>query len=327
LVADWVRAGTPAGDPAKAPPAPAPAPEWEIGTPDLVVTALGSDTLPADGFVDYRYVILPHVFLAETWVSGVEIKPSNPGTVHHCNLAYMAVGDPVDDSNFITGRVPGGTAMVLDEGLGFRIPANSVLVLQIHYTTTGKPESNRMSVGLSYPRVRIDRELKHLQVTTSKFEIPPGAPSHPVTASRTLPSDGFAVGMFAHMHLRGRDMTFTARPADAAPETLLVIPNYHYAWQQNYRFTPGTKRFPKGTKIEVTAHFDNSSFNPFNPDPTVAVPHGPQTIHEMMFGFFFYVPDEPPLGLDIDPKNGRVRPAKEAAAAGAPAGQAAALSP
>lgn len=327
LVADWVRAGTPAGDPAKAPPAPAPAPEWELGTPDLVVTALGSDTLPADGFVDYRYVILPHVFLAETWVSGVEIKPSNPGTVHHCNLAYMAVGDPVDDSNFITGRVPGGTAMVLDEGLGFRIPANSVLVLQIHYTTTGKPETNRMRVGLTYPRVRIDRELKHLQVTTSKFEIPPGAPSHPVTASRTLPCDGFAVGMFAHMHLRGRDMTFTARPADAAPETLLVIPNYHYAWQQNYRFTPGTKRFPKGTKIEVTAHFDNSAFNPFNPDPTVAVPYGPQTIHEMMFGFFFYVPDEPPLGLEIDPKNGRVRPAKAAAATGGGAGQAAALNP
>ncbi|MBU6275854.1 MAG: redoxin domain-containing protein [Planctomycetes bacterium] len=322
LVAAWVGAGSPAGDPAKTPPAPSPAPPWEIGTPDLVVTALGSDSLPADGFVDYRYVILPHVFLAETWIAGIEIKPSNPGTVHHCNLAYMAVGDPVDDSNFITGRVPGGTAMILDEGMGFRIPANSVLVLQIHYTTTGKPETNRMSVGLRYPRARIDRELKHLQVTTSKFEIPPGAPFHPVTAVRTLPCDAFGVGMFAHMHLRGRDMTFTALRPDADPETLLVIPNYHYAWQQNYRFTPGVKRFPKGTRVEVTAHFDNSAFNPFNPDPTVAVPYGPQTIHEMMFGFFFYVPDEPPLGLEIDPKNGRVLPSRSAAAPGAAVGPA-----
>lgn len=316
VIADWLRSGRAVGDPARSPAPPIAAEGWEIGTPDLITTALTADALPADGFIDYRYVILPHVFLAETWVSGVEIRPSNPGTVHHCNLAFMAVGDPVDDSNFITGRVPGGTAMILDEGMGFRIPANSVLVLQIHYTTTGKPEKNRMSVGLKYPRATVDRELKHVQVTTSRFAIPAGAPFHPVTSSRTLPCDALGVGMFAHMHLRGRDMTFTAHPPEADPETLLVIPNYHYAWQQNYRFTPGTRRFPKGTRIEVTAHFDNSSFNPFNPDPTVAVPYGPQTIHEMMFGFFFYVPEEPPLGLEIDPRSGRVRPTQPAAAAG-----------
>ncbi|MFM8284528.1 MAG: redoxin domain-containing protein [Planctomycetaceae bacterium] len=315
VITDWVRSDRAAGDPSLAPPPPARADDWEIGTPDLITTALVDDALPADGFVDYRYVILPHVFLAETWVSGVEIRPSNPGTVHHANLAYMAVGDPVDDRNFITGRVPGGTAMILDEGMGYRIPANSVLVLQIHYTTTGKPEKNRMSVGLRYPRATVDRELKHLQVTTSKFEIPAGAPFHPVSSSRTLPCEAIGVGMFAHMHLRGRDMTFTAHRPDGGSETLLVIPNYHYAWQQNYRFDPGAKKFPEGTRIDVTAHFDNSSFNPFNPDPTVAVPHGPQTIHEMMFGFFFYVPEQPPLGLEIDPKNGRVRPARPAAAA------------
>lgn len=316
-VIDWVRAGCPAGDAAKAPPPRTfPDGKWEIGEPDLVLKAVETHSLPADGFVDYRYVVLPHLFLQETWISAAEILPSNPAVVHHCNMGYFQIGKEFDDSNFITGRVPGGTAMRLDDGFALRIPAGSVVGLQIHYTTTGKPEKNRMSVGFRYPRGVVRKELKHLQVTTSKFAIPPGAGAHEVRASRTLPCDATGVGMFAHMHLRGKDMTFLAHPSEAGdagasgtevgPVRLLSIPNYHYDWQQNYRWAPGEKRFAKGTRIEVIAHFDNSRFNPFNPDPEATVRNGPQTIHEMMFGFFFYTDDNETLDLRTDPKSGHV---------------------
>lgn len=312
-IADWVAGGARAGDATRAPPPLVFSDSgWEIGVPDLVTTALETHALPADGFVDYRYVILPQVFLRDTWISAAEIRPSNPRVVHHCNMAYVALGRKFDDGNFITGRVPGGTAMVLDDGIAYRIPAGSVLALQIHYTTTGKPELNRMEVGLRFPRTPIRQQLHHVQVTTRRFEIPPGAPAHPVTASRVLPCDASGVGMFAHMHLRGKDMTFLAHPpavdgaAAGPPQTLLTIPNYHYGWQQNYRWTPGTRRFPRGTRIEVVAHFDNSAFNPFNPDSTAAVRYGPQTVEEMMFGFFFYTDDAEQLDLVVDPGTGQV---------------------
>jgi thiol-disulfide isomerase/thioredoxin len=307
----WVKTGRAAGDPSRAPPPRTFSDShWEIGQPDLVLTAVETHALPADGYVDYKYVVLPHVFWQDTWISAAEILPSNPAVVHHCNLAYWTVGQDFSSSNFITGRVPGGTAMTLDDGIAFRIPQGSVIGLQIHYTTTGKPEKNKMSVGLRFPRGVVRQELRHLQVTTSKYAIPPGAAAHEVRASRTLATDATGIGMFSHMHLRGKDMTFVARPPDAdgkgaaEPETLLSIPNYHYDWQQNYRWQPGAKKFPKGTRIEVTAHFDNSRFNPFNPDPTATVKHGQQTFEEMMFGFFFYTADGEDLNLKIDPKTG-----------------------
>jgi thiol-disulfide isomerase/thioredoxin len=306
-IAAWVRSGCPEGDATKAPPARTFIDgKWEIGEPDLLLTALETHGLPAEGIVDYKYVVLPHLFLADTWISGAEIMPSNPAVVHHCNMGYFEIGKEFNDSNFITGRVPGGTAMKLDDGVAFRIPAGSVVGLQIHYTTTGKPEKNRMSVGFTFPRTPIRKELHHLQVTTSRFAIPPGAAAHPVSSSRTLPCDASGIGMFSHMHFRGKDMTFVAHAPEREPETLLSIPNYHYDWQQNYRWAPETKKFPKGTRIEVTAHFDNSTFNPFNPDPTAVVKNGPQTFHEMMFGFFFYTDDAEDLNLSINPKTGRV---------------------
>jgi hypothetical protein len=102
-------------------------------------------------------------------------------------------------------------------------------------------------------------------------------------------------------------MTFVAHAPQAEPETLLSIPNYSYAWQQNYRWQPDRKKFPKGTRIEVIAHYDNSAFNPFNPDPTATVKNGPQTFNEMMFGFFFYTDDAESLDIEVDPSTGRVR--------------------
>ena len=68
---------------------------------------------------------------------------------------------------------------------------------------------------------------------------------------------------------------------------------------------PGTEKWlPKGTRMECVAHFDNSAFNPYHPDPKATVRNGPQTHHEMMYGFFFYTDAAEQLGLRVDPKTG-----------------------
>ncbi len=161
-----------------------------------------------------------------------------------------------------------------------------------------------MSVGFRFPKSPVRRQLHHEQVQTKRFAIPPGDPAHEVKAVRALKGEAEGVGMFAHMHLRGKDMTFRALYPDGTTESLLSIPNYHYDWQQNYRWAPGAKQFPPGTKIEVTAHFDNSKFNSFNPDASKTVRFGPQTVDEMMYGFFFYTLAGEDLNLRLDPRTG-----------------------
>ena len=113
--------------------------------------------------------------------------------------------------------------------------------------------------------------------------------------------------MFAHMHLRGRDMSFRARSNDDRDETLLVVPNYSFDWQQSYRWAAGAMKFAAGTRIEVLAHFDNSAFNAYNPDASATVHVGDQTTDEMMYGFLFFTEDDEHLGLAVDPKSGAVR--------------------
>ena len=51
-------------------------------------------------------------------------------------------------------------------------------------------------------------------------------------------------------------------------------------------------QIPKGTKLHVDAHFDNSPNNKFNPDPTRTVYYGNMTWEEMDTGFFGVIIDK-----------------------------------
>jgi hypothetical protein len=94
------------------------------------------------------------------------------------------------------------------------------------------------------------------------------------------------------MHVRGKDMTYTAVYPDGTSELLLSVPKYDFNWQITYDLAK-PKVLPKGTKVEVVAHFDNSPGNKYNPDPTKDVKWGDQTWEEMMIGFWGSVVDSP----------------------------------
>lgn len=281
---------------------------WRIGEPDLVLKTAPVE-LPTDGDVPYRYAVLSYVFEKDRWVRGVQILPSVPRAVHHANLAYWKVGETFGESNFVTGVVTGGEPMTLADGTAFLIPKQSVLGLQIHYVPTGKREKVTLRVGLKYAGGRVDRQMRHLLFVDTRYAIPAGAPAHAVTVTRTLDRDIVGIGLFCHMHVRGKAMTFTARTPDDRTERLLTIANYNFEWQIPYRWQPGPKRLPRGTRIDCVAVYDNSPFNPFNPDPTKDVRDGQQTYQEMLNGFLFYVDANERLGLHVDPKTGTaIRP-------------------
>jgi len=68
------------------------------------------------------------------------------------------------------------------------------------------------------------------------------------------------------------------------------VPHYNWHWQLWYNLAQPIV-LPKGSRIECTAHFDNSPNNPDNADPAKEVTWGDQSWDEMMVGFFNLVFD------------------------------------
>ena len=63
-----------------------------------------------------------------------------------------------------------------------------------------------------------------------------------------------------HAHLRGKDFRYVVVYPDGREETVLTVPQFDYHWQLTYELAAPLE-MPAGSKLVVTAHYDNSPKN------------------------------------------------------------------
>ena len=194
----------------------------------------------------------------------------------------------------LCGQAPGRDADVWPAGMAKRIPAGAELLLQIHYSKNGSVEKDRSSIGLTFARQPPEKEIFTEPIQNHYFLIPPGAENHEVSSCHNFSEDVHILSLMPHMHVRGKDMQVKAMFPTGDPKILLYVPNYSFSWQTTYYYKKPVP-IARGTRIEVTAHFDNSKKNITNPDPAKTVRWGDPTYDEMMIGWVDYVKDDQKL--------------------------------
>jgi hypothetical protein len=311
----WVDGGAPQGD-SKDLPAPRKFAEgWAIPQPDAVIELPTPFEIPVTGVLEYQHILIPSPFKTDQWVQMAEARPTDREHVHHI-IAFIRepgskwlkdakpgipfVPDKSQEaadtdtselpSDFLVGYAPGQPPERFLPGQAKLIRAGSDIILQVHYTSNGKPGRDRSRIGLVFAKEPPTKRVFTVSATNGKFKIPAGDPNYRVDAEFELGAPVTLYGLHPHMHGRGKDFEYRVRVPGGEPRTLLRVPNYRATWQLWYDLAEPLA-LPKGTKIECTAHFDNSPNNPLNPDPTKDVVWGDQSWDEMMVGFFNVVFD------------------------------------
>lgn len=287
---DWVNQGTPEGLAEDAPPAKEFAEGWRIGKPDAIFELPQEVSIPASGTVPYKYFSTETNFKEDMWIEAAEARPGNRGVIHHIIVFYQAPGNRrgIQEQNWIVAAAPGDEPLRLPEGVGRKIPAGSKLIWQMHYTPTGKPETDRSQVGFKFCKTPPEKTARVFGIDNKRFIIPAENPNYTVKAGHTVDSPVTLLGMMPHMHLRGKAFDYTANYPDGRKEVLLSVPQFDFNWQTSYRLAKPLS-IPAGTRIECVAHFDNSAGNPANPDPKNSVRWGDQTWEEMMIGYLDFI--------------------------------------
>ena len=302
-IADWVAAGAPEGPPSETPPPQFPG-GWQLGTPDLVLEAPAPFNAPASGpDVYWNFVFQPHVS-ATHFVRAIEIRPGNPKLVHHANLLIDRLGvahrsetapgqgfpgmdlalfrSPFDpDGHFLFWK-PGGPPRVEAAGYAWRLDPGTELVLNTHFHPMGAAQPVRPSVGLYFtadPQTRLPfiLELENDQA----LRIPAGVADFIVSDSFTMPMDVDVLAVYPHAHYLGHVLEAWATLPGGGRTWLIRIPNWDPAWQSVFEYA--TPVFlPKGSRVEMRYHYDNSAANIRNPNrPPKLVEAGNQSSDEM----------------------------------------------
>jgi hypothetical protein len=302
-LAAWAETGAKQGDPKDAPAPVKFADGWRIGEPDHVVVMPTSFEVPAEGKVEYQYVIIPSGFTEDRWVQAIEARPGDRAINHHIIVFVRPKGsnwvaskkpgeifemDQVPEkerggimsAEWLHGFAPGTPPEVLPEGQAKLIPAGSDFVLQLHYTTNGKAGRDQSKIGMIFAKQAPRERVMTIPASTTKFEIPAGADNYPVDFSFTFQSNASLLGFFPHMHARGKAMTVRLKQPEEQAATDLLKMRWDFNWQLYYELADPIP-LTRGSTVEATAVFDNSPNNPYNPDPTKNVKWGEQTWDEM----------------------------------------------
>jgi peroxiredoxin len=329
-LAAWVDGGTPAGDPTDAPPRRTFVQGWQLGQPDLILTAEAEMQVGPSGKDLFRCYVLPTRLSEDKYVTAVEVRPGNPRIVHH-TLQFIdtsgqarkleqkekerakkpdeldvgpgyssAMGVGFLPRGGLGGWAPGQMARHLPEGTGHLLPKGAEVVMQVHYHRDGRLEKDKTQIGLYFAKKPVSRPYQGLVVAGGNgqgrvrfFMIPAGAARHRIQGSMWVEQDCVIHSVMPHMHLLGKEIRVTMTPPGGATETLVHIADWNYNWQETYWFKQPIA-VKDGTRFDIEAYYDNSDANPNNPShPPRLVTFGEQTTNEMCFGFIGATSDKP----------------------------------
>jgi hypothetical protein len=190
---------------------------------------------------------------------------------------------------FFAAGVPGATHCVFPDGYAKKIPKGARLRVQMHYTPNGTPADDRSKVGIVLAKGNSFHEIQTFALGLPQILIPAGDPNHMETADKAFPTDVTLTTLMPHLHLRGKSFEFFLQGPDGKKEPLLLVPKWDFNWQYQYELSrPLT--VPRGSKLVVEAHWDNSLNNPNNILPPVDVRFGEQSFDEMFIGYVNVVP-------------------------------------
>jgi len=314
MVAAWVDAGMPQGNPSDLATAEAVnRSEWRIGTPDVIFEMPGEGRVEPTGVVPYQYFETKTNFTEDVWVSAMECLPGNPKVVHHI---IMFVSDPKQPMNFRDEEVgeestggfldafaPGGVPQILPPGRARKIPAGASLIWQVHYTPTGKLELDKSRFGIKFAKGHITHQMMTGNVINTDFEIPARTDDFVVEAKLPFSSPVTVMSLAPHAHYRGKAFDYYLIHPDGKEEHVISVPKYDFNWQTTYDFATPLE-VPAGAKMHVVAKYDNTDKNPYNPDPDKNVRWGDQTWEEMMIGFFHYARE---VDVQVDDKGVEIK--------------------
>ena len=295
----WVDAGAPKGSDADLPAPPKFEQGWAIGKPDAVISLDEEVAVPAEGVIPYKYLTVQTNFNEDKWVQAAELRAGNRKVVHHIIVFVQEPGTKTELSGEsrggrgykLCGFAPGEQPKVFPPGTARLIKKGSKLTFQMHYTPNGEATTDRSYLGLIFSRTPVQKIALTGTATNARFVIPPGDSNYEVRSSWTAPEDVRIIDLMPHMHVRGKDFTYTAVYPDGKTTVVLQVPKYDFNWQLLYQFKEPFF-LPKGGRLDCVAHFDNSAKNKYNPDPAKEVRWGDQTWEEMMIGWFDYVLDK-----------------------------------
>lgn len=179
--------------------------------------------------------------------------------------------------------------------VGAFIPKGSYLILETHYMGTGRTEFEKTKIEFYGSRTKPPKvsAIRSYNIVSAKIAIPPNVNNYEVKTPYWSPKRDIRILSFlGHLHMRGKSVKLVSTTKEGETKIIVSIPNFYYGWQTGANLRALEPILVKSTdKLQTICTYDNSVYNPFNPDPNKVIRHGQRVdrteMCRMGFGYIF----------------------------------------
>ena len=317
LFEEWYNTGMAYGDETVQVEVPEFGPEGSLLESVDFVADFEAYTLQSDN-EEYRWFVVSTDFEEIRYIQAVEVLPGLPAAVHHADIFVDATGasasldaaDPLPGFNGATGWPtnttyinawqPGALPARYPDGWGIPVPPGADLVIEIHYGPDFGGQTDDTVMNLEWVDAP-EEEVRPISVgwllgngamTDGPLVIPPNQLSTFHQEAVLFNSDKSLLSICPHMHLLGKSYKVWMETPTGDSIPLIDIPQWHFEWQFYYRFLSPI-HVPAGTVFKTEGVYDNTIWNPLNPnDPPQEVTYGSLTTDEMFLVYFIWADHE-----------------------------------
>ena len=283
LFKTWVAEGAPIGDPAEAKHAATP--QLPVVRHDIELSIGGDfDVRKMNDTDNYQCFVMNPGNTTDLMVKGYEVTPGNLAVVHHL-LAYVVTADQVAQlealdaqdqklgygcqaggvgiqnavRNQIAGWVPGQYPSRMPADTALVLPANSRLVVQIHYNLNALNDPNvspldRTKLALETVPFGSLRRGQILPMLKPNLNIAAGDTNSVQTLEVPLPAafrNATVYRAMGHAHQLATQVKLEVVKADGTTACVLDNPNWGFNWQRDYTLSKPIT-LVQGDKLRIT---------------------------------------------------------------------------
>lgn len=295
-ISAWVDQGSPMGNPADL-PAPITFPDaaeyrlaGEYGKPDVIIKA-DPFTVPAEGQDIWWQPVVDSGLTSDRCIRAIETKPTVPGraVTHHANSTFRVPGQSAMGGMRLSEYALGKLGEIIPADACRIAPGNSQVAWDVHYYPAGmEVVDDQVEIGLWLYPEDFDSSSLYRQ-TLGLYALQGG--DFDIAPHGTLVTQGFhsfdspvRIDSFqphGHLRLKGKSLEIFY-PQTGRREMISQVTNWNPGWHLSHMYQDDAAPLvPRGAVLIITAWYDNTAENRFNPDPDQWVGVGNRTTDEM----------------------------------------------
>jgi hypothetical protein len=243
---------------------------WEHGQPDAVIAVAAGEKVAAGSGDRVARVEVATGLKAASWLKSLQMNFTDRRVVRYAAVYELRTGQ------WLGTWTPTSPVSMLPADVGIQLPAGGKVAVEIGYRGAEEDAVGAGELGLYFVPGKPARVAAPLEVNAPATSVAAGKSGERVRTEFTVKSATSAAALWPRPGAGATSVEVAIIRPDGVVEPLLWLKNYRADWPSSYVFKQPVA-LPAGTRLAVTAYYDNTGEAPLRAQPSLSVTAFPQS--------------------------------------------------